>query len=260
MYRHILNEHIIIDEDRNPEDIDVSGFTLKSSLCPDFWNDDEFDQHARKNLLIIAKDFLEGLELCDNIEDITITGSLANYNWDEENSDIDLHIIMDFSKISEDKDLVKKYFDAERKNWNQKHADITIYGYPVEIYLQDIDEPHKSSGVYSLLYGEWLKKPSSDNLSDNDTDFDNVQTLTSDLMNKIDDLEGRLEYDNDPETIYDEADQLFSEIKEIRKDGLESRNPEMSDGNLIFKSLRRSGYIEKLLDIKIKAYDQFNSL
>jgi hypothetical protein len=53
---------------------------------------------------------------------------------------------------------------------------------------------------------------------------------------------------------------LFDKIKDIRKSGMSTRNPEMSDGNLIFKTLRRSDYIEKLLDIRRTAYDMINSI
>lgn len=260
MYRIHFNESKTIDENITPEDIDIDFFEVKQTLCPDFWDNDEFDINARRNLLVIARDFIEALDIKEYVYDIVLTGSLANYNWDEDNSDIDLHVVVDFSEISDDIRLLKKFFDSERKNWNNLHSDITIYGYPVEIYVQDKKEKHKSSGVYSLLDDKWIKKPSKEYLDDNDTDFDNIQDVTSDYMNKIDDLVAEFEYGDNPESIYNKAGNLFDDIKEMRKAGLDTRNPEMSDGNLIFKSLRRSGYIEKLLDIRTKAYDLLNSL
>ena len=66
-----------------------------------------------------------------DIVDIRFTGSLANYNWSRY-SDIDLHIVVDFSKIDDDADLVKAYFDSERMRWNDRH-DIKINGFEVEI-------------------------------------------------------------------------------------------------------------------------------
>jgi hypothetical protein len=255
-----LNEKVLIDEDVNPEDVNISQFDIKDELCPDFWENGRFDKSARRTLLSIARDFIEHLEIEDNIEDITITGSIANYNWDENESDVDLHILYDFSKISDDVDLLKKFFDAERKAWNKEHIDISIYGYPVEIYIQDTKEEHHSSGVYSLLYDEWITEPNKDTLSDKDTDFSNIQTISSSLMNLIDDLDTRLNNCDDFETLYNDADTLFDKIKDIRKSGMSTRNPEMSDGNLIFKTLRRSDYIEKLLDIRRTAYDMINSI
>ena len=35
-------------------------------------------------------------------------------------------------------------------------------GHDFEIYFQDVDEPHVSSGLYSLKNGSWLKKPKYD--------------------------------------------------------------------------------------------------
>ena len=45
------------------------------------------------------------------IEDLRLTGSLANYNWSEY-SDVDLHLVVDFEKIDEDIELVKAFFDS----------------------------------------------------------------------------------------------------------------------------------------------------
>lgn len=251
-----LNENII-DEEVSPEDVDLSSFAIKDELCPDFWEDGRFDQSARRTLLAIAKSFIEHLEIEDEVEDITVTGSIANYNWDENSSDIDLHILMDFSKLSDDPEILKKFFDAERKIWNKDHYEISIYGYPVEVYVQDINEEHHSSGIYSLLKDEWIKEPSKDNLSDENTDYDHVQEITSSIMTVIDELD--LDKD-DPQTIYNDADTLFNNIKDIRKSGMGSDSPEMSDGNIIFKSLRRSGYMEKLIDIRTKAFDMIHSI
>lgn len=253
-----LNENII-DEEVSPEDVDLSSFAIKDELCPDFWEDGRFDQSARRTLLAIAKSFIEHLEIEDEVEDITVTGSIANYNWDENSSDIDLHILMDFSKLSDDPEILKKFFDAERKIWNKDHYEISIYGYPVEVYVQDINEEHHSSGIYSLLKDEWIKEPSKDNLSDENTDYDHVQEITSSIMTVIDELELDLDKD-DPQTIYNDADTLFNNIKDIRKSGMGSDSPEMSDGNIIFKSLRRSGYMEKLIDIRTKAFDMIHSI
>ncbi len=253
-----LNENII-DEEVSPEDVDLSSFAIKDELCPDFWEDGRFDQPARRTLLAIAKSFIEHLEIEDEVEDITVTGSIANYNWDENSSDIDLHILMDFNKLSDDPETLKKFFDAERKTWNKDHYEISIYGYPVEVYVQDINEEHHSSGIYSLLKDEWIKEPSKENLSDENTDYDHIQEITSSIMTVIDNLETDLDRD-DPQTIYNDADTLFNNIKDIRKSGMGSDSPEMSDGNIIFKSLRRSGYMEKLIDIRTKAFDMIHSI
>ena len=57
-----------------------------------------------------------------------------------------------------------------------------------------------------------------------------------------------------------DAAEIFDEIKKIRKDDLEKYGREMCDGNIIFKALRRSDYIGKLIKLKDLTYDKINSL
>lgn len=42
--------------------------------------------------------------------------------------------------------------------WNNTHH-ISMKGYDVEIYVEDIGEHHIAAGIYSLLEDEWVKKP-----------------------------------------------------------------------------------------------------
>ena len=91
------------------------------------------------------------------IYDIHFTGSLANYNWSEF-SDVDLHILVDMNEFDESAGsdsvilhkIVKDFFDCKRQIWNNAH-DITVKGFEVEVYIQDTDEKHESTGVYSIL-------------------------------------------------------------------------------------------------------------
>ena len=103
-----------IDEMISPEEIDVDSFEVKDTLHPRFWNEEQqLDVHIRRALLVIAKDFIDEYSLGEYvIDDIIMTGSLANYNWSEEFSDIDLHIIMDTTQLSEDPSLAKSISDA----------------------------------------------------------------------------------------------------------------------------------------------------
>jgi hypothetical protein len=216
--------------------------------------------------LTIARDFISKFEIAAfQIEDVIMTGSLANYNWDENHSDVDLHILVDFEDINDDTELVKEFFNAVKDRWNKTHTGIRIYGYPVEVYVQDVNEKHTSTGVYSVLYDEWIVEPAIEKLK-GDVDEDDVQTAVADFMNEIDDLEETLLLtldgigDKNLETIYDDAEALHDRIKDTRKSSLGSSTTEISTGNLIFKSLRRNGYLEKLNDIRTKIYDEINSL
>ena len=267
MKKYLYSE---ITEIVNPEDVDLKSFELKDKLNDEFWHDGKLDIYVRKNLLQIAKDFVEGFEIDDiPVEDVIMTGSLANYNWSEEYSDIDLHIISDFTEISDDKELVKNYFDAVRKAWNQKHEGLKIYGYPVEIYIQDKNEKHTSTGVYSVLNDEWVIEPSKENIENDNLDSEEIRTKASEFMNEIDELVDEINelksndagnYDSYM-NVYDKAENIMDRIKECRKMSLSGENgKEMSEGNLMFKSLRRNGYMEKIYNIKKESYDLANSL
>lgn len=250
-----------IDEMISPEEISVDSFEVKDSLHPRFWNDEQhLDIRIRRALLVIAKDFIDEYNLGEyTIDDIIMTGSLANYNWSEEFSDIDLHIVMDTTQLSEDPSLAKSISDAMRNVWNKTHTDISVGGFPVELYIQDSHEPHKSSGVYSLLNDEWKTSPSLDKLS-GEIEEDEIKIRAAEYMNLIDEIEMR--YNNiDPLKMYHICSKLMDKIKSERASGLSNDDAgELTTGNLIFKSLRRSGYIEKLIDIKRRCFDRARSI
>lgn len=251
------------------DDVDLSSFDLKDELNDRFWRDNKLDIRARRKLLTIARDFINEFELKDfPIYDVIMTGSLANYNWSEEYSDIDLHIVVDFKDINNDVDLVKGFFDSVKSKWNETHDNIKIYGYPVEIYVQDVNEKHTSSGVYSILHDEWVTEPSLDNLQKqmDDVDSDDVQENVASFMTEIEDLEERVS-EVDQDTPYDELDELMDEayelrdrIRDVRKSSLGNTGTELSTGNLTFKTLRRNGYLERLRDIRRNLYDLIHSL
>lgn len=259
----IIREGFDMGEITNPEDVDLSSFELNDELNPRFWKNGKIDSRVRVALLDIADDFIDSLDVeWAKPIDIIVTGSIANYNWSQEHSDIDLHVVMDFSEVDENVELVKDYFDSKRKNWNDEHQNITIAGFPVELYVQDVNESHASSGVYSLEHNKWLVKPSYDNF-DVDYDKDTVKEKVSEYMNEIDDLCD--EYDDsvadiDLSEIHEKAEGLFKRIKDERKKGFENGGDEYNVGNLIFKSLRRNGYIGKLINIRTKTYDEMKSL
>ena len=256
-----------IFETTNKEDVDLSSFELKDELNPKFWNGKKLDILARRKLLTIARDFISKFEIADfQIEDVIMTGSLANYNWDENYSDIDLHIVVDFEDVNDDVELVKEFFDAVKDKWNKQHQGIRIYGYPVEVYVQDANEKHTSTGVYSVLYDEWIVEPSLDKIGSSDVDENDVQEMVAQFMNEIDDLDELvlLAFDGIGERDFSElaidADELYDRIKDTRKSSLGNSTTEISAGNLIFKSLRRNGYLEKLNDIRTKLYDALHSI
>lgn len=243
-----LNEKEVSKADRK---IDLSGFQIKNELNPKIWDENQkMKPEVKKTLLKIADDYFESLEIPGvDIEDVTMTGSLANYNWSKY-SDVDLHIVVDYKDIPVDKDLVQDFLKSKSSNWNKEH-DITIYGYDVEIYVQDINEPHHSTGVYSLLNNEWKIKPENKKITFNDK---SVKDKSNMLMNRIEGLYDEL-IDGDYEEVIKGVDKLTSKIKKMRQSGLESGG-EFSVENIVFKVLRRNGMLDRLYDIKTVAYDK----
>ena len=258
-----VNENI--DESLAPSEVDLSSFNVKKELNPKFWKNDRLDSRIRMKLLDIADDFINFLGV-DWVkpEDITITGSLANYNWNQKYSDIDLHIIMDYSKVDERTDFVDNYFYSQKKLWNEEHKELKIYGFPVEVFVQDVNKKHTSSGVYSLEKDKWLTEPERDKLAKKKVNKIQIKNKVSEYTKKIDKLADELKKSEDNEyklrKISESAEKLFDELKNLRRGDLSNADNEINEGNIIFKCLRRLGYIEKINDIISKGYNRLNSL
>lgn len=254
-----------IDEivDNNELQSVVSSFDVQKQLNPKFWVNGKLNSRVRLRLLDIADIFFDSLDVnWVKPKDIIMTGSLANYNWSKY-SDIDLHILVDFKEVDERVDFVKNYFDSKKKIWNEEHEDLTIYGYPVELYVQDINEEHTASGIYSLEKNEWLKEPEKDDLTAVKLDKETIADKTKKIADTIENLETACEEEKDTEKLdilSNKVKKLFDRIKGMRKDALKNGGSELSVGNLIFKSLRRLGYIGRLVDLKRVTFDKINSI
>lgn len=207
----------------------------------------ELKPEIRKALMRIAYDFLKSLDPKMTFTDITLTGSMANYNYTDQ-SDLDLHILFDFSTMGENEELVQDLFNAKRRIWNDAH-DIKIKGHDVELYAQDSKEPHHSTGVLSVLRNKWLVVPHRTNP---EIDEEYVLKKSQDIMDRIDRLTDLEEKSRALEIAKDK-------IMKMRKAGLE-RKGEFSEENLIFKTLRNTGYIGKLNDAIRNEYDRSVSL
>jgi predicted nucleotidyltransferase len=241
----------------------IKSFHLQDNLNPKVWYlpDEKYMGNpqgqnykmrplVRERLLEIANIFIEFLDVNVIINDITMTGSLANYNWSKY-SDVDLHIMADFKQFSEEElPLYKELFTLKKTIFNEKH-NITIFGYDVELYLQDSNEPHISTGVYSVLNDEWINKPKKENV---EVDKVLIKNKSQQWMDIIDGV-----IENAEEESIDEAKNLIKKyrdkLKKYRTCGLE-KGGEYSTENLVFKILRRNGYIEKLHDSTTKILDK----
>lgn len=243
-------------------DIDMEPFKVKNRLHPDiFGKDGMMHSRIRLRLLDIADDFVRSLELkWVKPLDVVVTGSISNYNWSEF-SDVDIHIIYDFSKIYNKTEFVKDYFDAKKIAWNTAHDELTIKGFPVEISVEDVKSPAKSSGIYSLEKNKWVEEP--EEMDDSKLDTDRIKKFCADKMNEMDAIFSKMDKEKDRqklERLTKKLESVYDELKGMRKKGLASKEMEMSEGNIIWKVIKHSGYIDKCWDYYDKVYDRRNTI
>jgi hypothetical protein len=233
-------------------------YEMNKELNPAIWTDNELHDDVKKQLLSIAQDFYNDSGFKAPIVDIVLTGSMANYNYHDD-SDLDVHIIIDYSKENADTDLVRIAANAIKWKWNEQH-NIKIAGHDVELYIQDENEPHTASGVYSLMQGKWLVVPTVKTISTSETDVAaKVQSIvdqTSALQQQVDNAGP----DTDFDALLDSIDAVRYAALHLRKDAFAEGEDEFSVGNLAFKELRNNGTIEKLLNMETQLYDKMHSI
>lgn len=214
--------------------------TLNSKL----WDKEELKPEVQAKLRQIANNFIDFLDINkEAVKDIVITGSCASYNYTK-NSDIDLHLIIDFNKVHKDCPIVNEYLLSKKSEFNNNH-DIYIYGIPVEVYAESIDNDNIHNGLYSVKEGKWVEFPKKLRPLDND----------SAVRAKYKEFEQAIKEVKDGEM----AERLLDKIKRMRKSGL-AEGGEFSTENLVFKKLRSNGLIGDLMKIKKDDIDKSLSL
>ena len=226
---------------------------INDDLQPKFWIDNSLDSTVSNKLFEIATEFFVGLHVEAELQDVTFTGSLANYNWTKY-SDIDLHLLVDFSQVDADDDLVREFFNAKTALWNKTH-NIFMKGFEVELYVQDVNEKHHSTGVFSIKDNEWLVKPLR---IEPKIETDMVKRKINSFIDMIERVEDKFD-EKDYEKSHAMAANLARKIKKFRQSGLEDKG-EYSNENLTFKHLRNKGFIKTLYDTRNKSYDKMMSI
>jgi len=206
-------------------------------LNPALWTDKgSLDPEVHERLMDIAKDFMTYLGLSSlKVEDITISGSNAAYSYTP-HSDLDLHLLVDFDKLPDD-EVYRELFNAKKTIYNDTH-DIKVHGVPVELYVQDSNQPHHSLGEYSVLKKDWIKMPVKRRAN-----FDQSATRA-----KYEKLGEFIELAIKTRSLK-RVDKALDIVKRYRRAGLE-KTGEFGPENLAFKALRKQGLIQKLWDLK----------
>ena len=222
----------------------LNEYTNQSTLNPLVFDGETIKPKVREILLKIANYFWDSMELDIPFEDALLLGSSANYNWTP-SSDIDLHLLVDYSQFTDPK-LVKKYFDSVKAKFNEDH-DLKIGDNEIELYIQDTNESNSSVGVFSVLNNKWIQEPELEKIEIPDS---NINDLATPLKQEIDQL---ISLPPTEDTLR-KLIALKDKIKQFRQSGLD-KDGEYSLENLAFKELRNSGYIGKLLDYKNNVID-----
>ncbi len=234
----------------------LSSFKVQTNMNPKIWKKSEngihMDSKVRNRLLEIANDFIEFLNVDFVISDIVMTGSLSNYNWSKY-SDVDIHILSDFNQFSDvEKPLYEELFYLKKSLYNDKH-DLKIFGYDVENYVEDNSSQKKVKGIgiYSLLHDEWVSKPSRQTV---DINYQQISTKVKQWMKIIDGIVDNTK-DEDIETSKSIIQKCNEKLRKYRESGLQDGG-EYSEENLVFKVLRRNGYLEKIRNLSNKLVDK----
>ncbi len=218
------------------------------TLNPDLWDESmNLRTEVSQKLLEIAMDFYNDIQLGISLKDIIMKGSSTNYNWTP-TSDIDVHLVVDRKEINMNEKQAKTYFNALKSKWNDEH-NIFIKKQNVELYIQDVtDIPRVNSAVYSILKGQWLKKPVKEKLL---IDRETIKDKYDDFVYRYKMLLKNPDVNN--------LNRLIANLYKMRESGL-SNSGELSNENIAFKLLRKNGYINKLKQLRDQTYDKDMSI
>ena len=216
--------------------------TFHDELNPKLWAGNKLRPEVKMQLQEIAKDFLEEMGIHDlDVIDITVSGSNAAYSYTK-HSDLDLHILVNLKDLPNN-EVYKELFQAKKTLYNDSH-NITIHGVPVELYVQDANEPVVSLGEYSIKNDKWIKIPTKRRAN-----FD--QTASRLKYNKLlDIIKLALKSKN-----LAKVNKILKKIKQYRQAGLD-KGGEFGPENLAYKALRSQGYITKLYGLRDKLHSE----
>ena len=211
----------------------IEAIEVHDKLNPKLWNEDNtLKDSVLSKLNEIATEFLKFIEISLNVVDIEIVGSNASYNYSED-SDIDLHIIVNSEVNYMDPDVLRTLYNARKGSFNDNY-NLTIEGIPVELYIEDVKDGNSTNGRFSIKKNEWVKFPEPITYE--------IPNISLELEEYMDKCEEALN-SNNSDIIID----LINEIYMFRKLGL-AENGEASIGNLVFKELRSMNMLQQLKD------------
>lgn len=206
---------------------------VHETLNPALWNDDNtLKPEVYDKLVEIYEEFIRFIDIPLNIVDVEVVGSNASYNYND-NSDIDLHVIVNSEVNFMDKEMLRLFYNAKKGSFNDDY-DLTLNNIPVELYIEDVKDGNATNGRFSILKNEWVKFPEP-------ITYD-IPDITDTLNEYIENATNLIAGD-DGQAILDFINDLYM----MRKLGLADEG-EASVGNLVFKELRSMNILSDLKD------------
>ena len=206
------------------------GFEPHDTLNPLLWTGSKLQPDIESALVKIAQDFKKFIDVPFDVVDVRITGGQVSYFYTE-HSDLDLHLIADFSSVKCDREAAE-LFDAKRLLYKEKYS-ITVKGIPVELYVEDLDHPAVSA-AYSIQTRTWITQPKKDL---GPFDVDEIERLST-VWGEI--IQHSLRLKN-----IKTARKTLDLLRKFRHLGLKIQG-EYSTANLVYKTLRNSNLIKNL--------------
>jgi hypothetical protein len=210
-------------------------YPLKSSLNPEFWTSaGELKPKIQKAMLMWAEKFISEMRINKaRVVDIQFKGSLANYVYHDA-SDIDVHIIVDREPPNAE---MAGILEKQRKYFNDTN-NYTIFGYPVEFFIKVDGAVHSSDAVYSVLKGDWIRKPNPVK----NKEIDSIKEYFVPWYNSIlEAYNSTLSKTKDKERALNAALKAFAVAQDKRNTVLDgSPGAEYKPENLAFKAIKRT--------------------
>jgi hypothetical protein len=252
---------IILSEEKHREILselfDYNTFDLKKKLCPYIFHiNTKMFAEVSSNITSIAINFFKFLNLdwVNDVEilDIQLVGSLAGYNWSELYSSLEIHILIDFNKISSSKDLLESDFWSSKEAYKEKH-NLSIKGFPIDLQIQDINDNTFSDGVYSVKRGRWLKHPIKREILLNKR---KINGIVSKIAREIQDAISKYR-----ENKFDISEDMSNDIKDdiIALQKLGKKNGQMSSEFFAYNLINRGGLLSKVSNLEKNLFDKKNS-
>ena len=206
------------------------------TLNQKIWSGDKLRPDIKEKLFDIIDRYLADSQILEKKDILAahIVGSNAGYNYTDD-SDLDLHLIVDMEKLSRDSRFAQLANDGEKSLFNKRY-DLELNGVNVELYVEDVKSGIRSNGIYDLYANAWVKKPLKLNIAIDEEQYDNAYAAAKHQALELLDS-------GDIESLNTFLNDLY--LKRRTSLAIEG---EPGFDNQIFKDLRAEGILDDLKD------------